>query len=83
MCALSILHLQADPFDLDAQRKIEEQITAENVAANLEQAMEQAPEMVVGSVFMLYVNWCVIIHSYYLVARCLCLRMTPTPRNTS
>ena len=49
----------ADPFDLDAQRKIEEEITKENVAANLEQAMEQAPEMVVGSVFMLYVNWCV------------------------
>ena len=46
----------ADPFDLDAQRKIEEEITKENVAANLEQAMERAPEMVVGSVFMLYVN---------------------------
>ena len=45
----------ADPFDLDAQRKIEAEITQQNVQANLDQAMEQAPEMVVGSVFMLYV----------------------------
>ncbi len=45
----------ADPFDLDAQRKIEEEITQQNVQANLDQAMEQAPEMVVGQVFMLYV----------------------------
>ena len=64
----------ADPFDLDAQRKIEEEITKENVAANLEQAMEQAPEMVVGSVFMLYVHWCVIVHISSRGAT-LCLRV--------
>jgi len=45
----------ADPFDVEAQRKIEEDISKANVEANYESAMEQAPEMVVGQVFMLYV----------------------------
>ena len=46
---------QANPFDAEAQAKIEEIIREENVAANHEHAMEHNPE-VFGSVTMLYVD---------------------------
>jgi DNA damage-inducible protein 1 len=47
--------VQANPFDAEAQAKIEEIIREENVAANHEHAMEHNPE-VFGSVTMLYVD---------------------------
>lgn len=36
--------LEADPYDPDAQRKIEEAIRQERVLQNFEQAMEDMPE---------------------------------------
>ena len=47
--------LNADPFDMEAQRKIEEAIRLKNVDENYEHAMETAPEAF-GSVIMLYVD---------------------------
>lgn len=47
--------LTADPFDVEAQRKIEERIQAQNIAANLETAMEYNPEAF-GTVVMLYID---------------------------
>ena len=38
-----IAALNADPFDLEAQRKIEEAIRLQNVDANYETAMETTP----------------------------------------
>lgn len=46
--------LFADPFDVDAQRKIEEAIRQKNVDENYEMALEHSPE-VFTSVTMLYV----------------------------
>ncbi|XP_060925941.1 protein DDI1 homolog 2 isoform X2 [Limanda limanda] len=45
----------ADPFDLDAQAKIEEDIRQHNVEENMTIAMEEAPESF-GQVVMLYIN---------------------------
>ncbi|GAA6029986.1 hypothetical protein JCM8097_009202 [Rhodosporidiobolus ruineniae] len=47
--------LQADPYDVEAQKKIEEAIRQEQILENMEQAMENNPESF-GSVHMLYVN---------------------------
>lgn len=45
----------ADPFDMEVQRKISEEIRMENVNSNMETAMEYQPESF-GQVFMLYVD---------------------------
>lgn len=47
--------LHADPFDVEAQKKIEESIRQDRVAENLEHAIEYSPESF-GNVSMLYVN---------------------------
>lgn len=46
--------LELDPFNIEAQRKIEEMIQAENISANMEHAMEYHPESF-GQVHMLYI----------------------------
>lgn len=47
--------MTADPFDLEAQAKIEEEIRQHNVEENMTIAMEEAPESF-GQVVMLYIN---------------------------
>mgnify|MGYP001940172807 FL=1 len=45
----------SDPFDVEAQKKIEESIRQDRVAENLEHAIEFSPESF-GNISMLYVN---------------------------
>jgi DNA damage-inducible protein 1 len=40
-----IAHLNADPFDVEAQRKIEEAIRLQAVMENMEHAWEYTPEI--------------------------------------
>ena len=47
--------LNSDPFDVEAQRKIEESIRKANVEENMRTAIDETPE-VFGQVVMLYVN---------------------------
>merc|ERR1719471_2155238 len=56
--ALRIRMMNADPFDLEAQRLIAQEIEQKNIDQNMELAMEASPESF-GSVIMLYIN-CVV-----------------------
>ena len=56
--ALRIRMMNADPFDLEAQRLIAAEIEQKNIDHNMELAMEASPESF-GSVIMLYIN-CVV-----------------------
>ena len=47
--------VQADPFDIEAQQKIAEEIQQANINSNMEAAMEFSPESF-GQVTMLYIN---------------------------
>lgn len=47
--------LSADPFDMEAQRMIAQEIQNKNIDQNMELAMETQPESF-GSVIMLYIN---------------------------
>ncbi|XP_064822924.1 protein DDI1 homolog 2-like isoform X2 [Oncorhynchus masou masou] len=57
--------LTADPFDMEAQAKIEEDIRQHNVEENMTIAMEEAPESF-GQVVMLYIDC--IVNGYHVKA---------------
>merc|ERR1719391_299945 len=53
--ALRIRMMNADPFDLEAQRMIAQEIENKNIEQNMEMAMEYNPESF-GTVVMLYID---------------------------
>lgn len=52
---LRIRMMNADPFDLEAQKMIQQEIEQKNIDHNMELAMEASPESF-GTVIMLYIN---------------------------
>jgi len=59
---LRIRMLNADPFDLETQKMIQQEIEQKNIDANMELAMEASPESF-GTVIMLYINCTVNGHN--------------------
>jgi len=55
---MRIRMMNADPFDMEAQRLIQQEIEQKNIDHNMELAMEASPESF-GQVIMLYIN-CVV-----------------------
>ena len=54
---------ELDENDPEVQRRIMEQVRAERVQAQFEDIMEHQPELVVGSVTMLYIDVWINDHS--------------------
>merc|ERR1712088_1141149 len=52
---MRIRMMNADPFDMEAQRLIQQEIENKNIEQNMEMAMEHTPETF-GTVIMLYIN---------------------------
>ncbi|XP_064642904.1 protein DDI1 homolog 2-like [Lineus longissimus] len=57
--------INSDPFDMEAQRKIAEEIRLKNVESNMETAMEYSPESF-GQVVMLYIDC--MVNGHYVKA---------------
>eukprot|EP00092_Neocalanus_flemingeri_P057286 GFUD01068045.1.p1 GENE.GFUD01068045.1~~GFUD01068045.1.p1 ORF type:complete len:468 (+),score=162.45 GFUD01068045.1:46-1449(+) len=71
--AQRIRMMNADPFDLEAQRLIATEIAQKNIDQNMELAMEASPESF-GSVIMLYIN-CTVNGHQRAAERCNIMRL--------